>query len=446
MPDAGKQSDRELRDFIEHAAVAMHWVAGDGTILWANEAELRLLGYNREEYIGHSITEFHVDQPVIGDILRRLRGGETLNGYEARLRCKDGSIRYVSISSSVYCEDGRFVHTRCITLDVTGKKEAVELQERLAAIVASSDDAILSKNLDGVILSWNCGAERIFGYKAEEVIGKHVSMLAAPDCLDEIPALLERISRGESVDHYETKRKTKDGRILTVSLTVSPIKGADGTIVAASKVARDITVQKRMSELQERLAAIVESSDDAIISKDLNGIIRSWNSGAERLFGYTAGEAIGKPITIVIPQDRLGEEPEILSRLQRGERVDHFETIRRHKDGTLLDISVTISPVKDSQGKVVGASKVARDITERKRHEQALAAVSAALTRSNADLQQFAYSASHDLQEPLRMVATYSEMLLRRDFGGQSSGPRGDEYIGYTIQGAPCGADGTPVF
>ena len=368
-----QQRDRELRDFIEHAAVAMHWVAEDGTILWANEAELKLLGYNREEYIGHSITEFHVDEPVIGDILRRLKSDETLNGYEARLRCKDGSIRYVSISSSVYREDGRFVHTRCMTLDVTGKKEAAELQERLAAIVSSSDDAIISKDLDGIILSWNRGAERIFGYKAEEVIGKHVSMLAAPDCIDEIPAILARISRGESVDHYETKRKTKDGRILTVSLTVSPIRGADGTIIAASKVARDITVQKRISELQERLAAIVESSDDAIVSKDLNGIIRSWNSGAERLFGYTAEEVLGKPITIVIPPDRLGEEPEILSRLQRGERVDHFETIRRHKDGTLLDISLTISPVRDSQGKVVGASKVARDITERKRQEQALA-------------------------------------------------------------------------
>jgi PAS domain S-box-containing protein len=428
------QSDRELRDFIEHAAVAMHWVAGDGKILWANEAELKLLGYNREEYIGHSITEFHVDQPVIGDILRRLKSDETLNGYEARLRCKDGSIRHVSINSSVYREEGRFVHTRCVTLDVTAKKEAAELQERLAAIVSSSDDAIISKSLDGIILSWNRGAERIFGYKAEEVIGKHVSMLAAPECVDEIPPILDRVSRGESVDHYETRRKTKDGRILIVSLTVSPIRGADGTIIAASKVARDITVQKGISELQERLAAIVESSDDAIISKDLNGIVRSWNRSAERLFGYTAEEVIGKSITIVIPPDRLGEEPQILGRLQRGERVDHFETIRRHKDGTLLDISLTISPVKNSEGKVVGASKIARDITERKRQEQALAVVNAALTRSNADLQQFAYSASHDLQEPLRMVSTYGE-LLKREFGGQL-GARGDEYIGYTIQGA----------
>jgi PAS domain S-box-containing protein len=307
-----QRSDRELRDFIEHAPIAMHWVGEDGTILWANEAELKFLGYNREEYVGHNITDFHVDQPVIKDILRRLTGGEPLNGYEARLRCKDGSIRYVSINSSVYSEDGRFIHTRCITLDVTGEKEAAELQERLAAIVTSSDDAI--------------------------------------------------------------------------------------------------------------------------ISKDLNGIIRSWNHSAARLFGYGDEEVIGKPITIIIPPDRLDEEPQILSRLQRGERVDHFETVRRRKDGALLNISLTVSPVRDSKGTVVGASKVARDITERKRQEHALTAANAALTRSNADLQQFAYSASHDLQEPLRMVSTYGE-LLKREFHEQL-GASGDEYIGYMIDSA----------
>jgi PAS domain S-box-containing protein len=196
----------------------------------------------------------------------------------------------------------------------------------------------------------------------------------------------------------------------------------------------DIHERKEAAEASAVLSAIVDSSEDAIISKDLNGIIRSWNSGAERLFGYTSAEVVGKPITIVIPPDRLGEEPEILRRLQRGERVQHFETIRRRKDGTLLDISLTISPVKDAQGKVVGASKVARDITERRRQEEALQVANSELTRSNADLQQFAYSASHDLQEPLRMVATYSE-LLKREFGGQL-GANGEEYIGYTIQGA----------
>ncbi len=152
--------------------------------------------------------------------------------------------------------------------------------------------------------------------------------------------------------------------------------------------------------------AIIDSSDDAIISKSLDGIITSWNKSAERLFGYMAAEVIGKPITILIPPDRLNEEPEILARLRRGERVDHFQTIRRRKDGSLLHISLTISPVKDRDGNIVGASKIARDITENKR-------VEAELRRANHDLEQFALSASHDLQEPLRSLKIYSELLTR---------------------------------
>src|SRR3984893_14676258 len=188
-----QQREREQRDFLENAAIAMRWVAEDGTILWANAAELKLLGYSREEYIGRSIADFHVDEPVIRDILNRLKGNEDLRAYEARLRCKDGSIRYVSINANVYREGGRFVHTGCIILDITEQKKKAEIGERLSAIVESSDDAILSKDLGGIIRSWNRGAERIFGYKAEEIIGQHVSTITAPDRIDEIPDILERI-------------------------------------------------------------------------------------------------------------------------------------------------------------------------------------------------------------------------------------------------------------
>jgi PAS domain S-box-containing protein len=193
----------------------------------------------------------------------------------------------------------------------------------------------------------------------------------------------------------------------------------------------EITSLLEMRKLEAHLAAIVESSEDAIISKDLTGKIQSWNTGAEQLFGYTADEVIGKPITIIIPPDRLHEELDILSRLQRGERVEHFETIRRHKDGSLLNISLMISPVRDAQGRVVAASKVARNITERMRQEKALQEANEALTRSNEDLEQFAYSASHDLQEPLRIASAFSE-LLQDKFGGKLGG-EGDEFIRYIV-------------
>ena len=151
-----------------------------------------------------------------------------------------------------------------------------------------------------------------------------------------------------------------------------PIRDKDGTIVGAMNFFSDITEQANAEQATGLLAAIVDSSDDAIVSKNLDGVIMSWNKGAERIFGYLAEEAVGKHITLIIPKDRHEEETNILERLRRGERVDHFETVRIRKDGQFVDVSITISPIKDAHGRIVGASKVARDITERKRTEQAL--------------------------------------------------------------------------
>jgi PAS domain S-box-containing protein len=242
----------------------------------------------------------------------------------------------------------------------------------LASVVESSDDAIVSKTLDGIIMTWNKAAERIFGYTAEEVIGQPITILFPPDRLHEEPDILARVRRGERIDHYETIRRRKDGTMLDISLTVSPVKDHTGRIVGAAKIARDVTERKRADEAAQRLAAIVESSDDAIISKDTQGVIKTWNKGAERIFGYAAEEVIGKPVTILMPPERVDEEPTILARIRRGERMEHYETVRRRKDGTLLDISLTVSPIRDATGRVVGASKIARDITDRKRAEAKL--------------------------------------------------------------------------
>jgi PAS domain S-box-containing protein len=295
----------------------------------------------------------------------------------------------------------------------------------LSAVVESSDDAIISKDLNGIIRSWNKSAERLFGYTAAEAVGQSIATLLIPaDRQEEEPEILSRLRRGERVDHFETKRKRKDGTLLDISLTISPVKDPEGNVIGASKIARDITDRLQTQRATLLLSAIVDSSDDAIISKDLNGIITSWNKGAERLFGYTATEAVGQPVaTLLIPADRQEEEPEILSRLRRGERVDHFETKRKRKDGALLDISLTISPVK-----------VARDITELLRNREALQRANAQLAQSNADLEYFAYSASHDLQEPLRMVSAYSAML-RRKYGSKLD-EKAHQYLTYLTEGS----------
>ena len=253
--DVLRQREAELTDFIENAALGMHWVGKDGIIKWANRAEMELLGYRREEYIGHHVAEFHADQDVIRDILERLSRNEELQNHEARLKAKDGSIRHVLITSNVYWENGEFIHTRCLTRDITDRKLAEEASLHLAAIVTSSADGIISKNLNGEILSWNAGAERIFGYRSEEVIGKSVTILIPPERLHEEPVILDKLRRGELIDHYETVRVAKDGRSVNVSLTVSPIRDSTGKIIAASKIARDITESKRAQAELERLLA-----------------------------------------------------------------------------------------------------------------------------------------------------------------------------------------------
>ena len=232
---------------------------------------------------------------------------------------------------------------------------------------------------DGVIAWFNSRAAELWGrvpvlgdtderfcgaYKLYRADGTHMAHCDTP--------LARALETGESVDEQEVVIEKPDGSRVTVSVHIDPIRDNDGAIVGAVNFFHDINEQKRAEPTTGLLAAIVDSSDDAIVSKGLDGIITSWNRSAERMFGYTAEEAVGQHIRLIVPRDRQDEETIILERLGRGERIDHFETVRVRKDGTTLDISLTISPVKNAAGHVIGASKVARNITERKRTEKAL--------------------------------------------------------------------------
>jgi PAS domain S-box-containing protein len=252
------------------------------------------------------------------------------------------------------------------------RRAAERAARQLATIVESSDDAIYSEDTDGILTTWNRAATRLFGYAAAEAIGRPVTMLIPPERHDEDLKALARCRAGERLHQYETVRLRRDGSRVEVSLTVSPMYDAHGRMIGISKIARDITERKQAARAALHLASIVASSDDAIVSKDLDGVITTWNQGADRLFGYTADEAIGRPVTMLIPPERLDEEPDILARIRNGERIEHYETVRRRKDGSLIDISLTVSPMKDASGRIVGASKIARDITERKQAEARL--------------------------------------------------------------------------
>ena len=281
----------------------------------------------------------------------------------------------------------------------------------LGAIIESSEDAVVSATLDGRITSWNKAAERLFGYTAAYVTGRSVSLIVPDDRVAEETAALEHISQGETVDHFETVRLAQGGERIEVSLALSPIKAATGEVTGVSRIARDVRKRRRLDELRGRLAAIVDSSDDAIVSKTLEGIITSWNRGAEQLFGYTAAEAVGQSILLIVPPERHAEEHEVLARIRRGDSVHHFDTIRRRKDGSQVEISLTVSPVRDEEGRTVGASKIARDITDRRRAEQQIAALYEDARQANRAKDEFLAMLGHELRNPLGAISSAIHLL-----------------------------------
>jgi PAS domain S-box-containing protein len=213
----------------------------------------------------------------------------------------------------------------------------------------------------------------ILGYTEEEILRLTFQEITHPDDLATDLAETEKVRSGELPTFSMEKRYIrKDKSIVWANLTVSAARDSSGRMKHFISVIEDITERREAEAIRARLAAIVESSDDAIVSKDLNGIITSWNAGAARIFGYTAEEAVGRPIAIIIPQELLPEENEIIHRLRNGERIEHYETVRATKFGVKIDVSLTISPMRDSKGRVIGASKIARDVTQAKRVEAAL--------------------------------------------------------------------------
>jgi PAS domain S-box-containing protein len=275
---------------------------------------------------------------------------------------------------------------------------------RLAAVVASSEDAIVTETLDGTIETWNRSAERLFGYSQDDIVGCPIELIVPPEIRDAEGNSSIRVQRGEVARHFETIGLTKDGRRIPISVSLSTVVDPDGHLIGTSRIIRDVTDQKALEREAMRLAAIVDSSEDAIASKDLNGIVQTWNRAAERMFGYTADEIIGRPIRMIIPPDRQSEEDRVLETIRAGRTVEHFETIRHRKDGTPIEISLSVSPVRARDGTIIGASKIARDVSEQRRLLRR--AEEAARAKD-----EFLAMLSHELRTPLNAVLGYTRML-----------------------------------
>ncbi len=375
--------DGGFRAMLEALPIAAYTTNAEGRLTWFNEAAAKLAG--RVPEIG--VDQWCITWRIYGPdgtplpheqcpIALALRNEEAPVGSEYLAERPDGSTFWFAAYPAVVRDAvGRITGALNLLVDRTANKRAeTEWKEQFRTIVETTPECIKIVGADGTLLFMNTpGLTMVGASSPEQVIGQDVLGLISPGHRDTFREFNRKICGGEK-GWLEFELTGLNGTSSLMETYAAPIRQPDGT-TAHLAIMRDITERKRADGASLLLSAIVDSSDDAIVSKDLNGIITSWNKGAQRVFGYTAEEAIGQPVaSLLIPPDRQEEEPRILSRLRRGERVDHFETKRRRKDGTLLDISLTISPVKDPWGRIVGASKIARDITETKRFESILVA------------------------------------------------------------------------
>jgi PAS domain S-box-containing protein len=503
---ATEQAHALLDAMIEHSPLAKAFLDRDLRYMRVNAAMADLNGITADEHLGHTVEEVLPSlAPELVPLMRRALAGEVVAHVElsgVRATSASGDARWLVSYYPVPARGGEVIGIGELVVDITERRQLGDQNARLAAIVESSGEAIIGETLEGLIETWNDAATRLYGYTAAEAIGQHASMLAPPENKGEADELLARVAHGERIESFETVQVAKDGRVLDVALTLSPIQADGATMIGASTFSRDITRRKRaeralrMSEarknaviessldaivtidatgrvlefnpaaeqlfghvrrdvigrelaellvperlreqhrkglarfretgeaailgqrlempalhadgtefpieltvtivdvdqtsgptvfsasirdlterreadvLTARLAAIVQSSADAIIGKTLDGVIETWNDAAARLYGYTAEEAIGKHISMLAPPDRKHEIDELLEHVRHGDGVENFETIRVTKDGRELEISLTLSPICRADGELVGAATIARDVTEQRRAER----------------------------------------------------------------------------
>jgi two-component system sensor histidine kinase VicK len=301
-----------------------------------------------------------------------------------------------------------------------------------ALLVESSDDAIIGMTGQSLITTWNRSAERLYGYSAREVIGKKGSLLLPKDRLSELDRVQRHAATTAGAQEFETKRVHKDGHAIDVAIAVSPIHDKAGITIGISSRSRDIGERKRTDALMAEMAAIVDSSNDAIIGKTLQGVITTWNRGAEQVYGYTALEMIGKDISLLVPRGRPDEIREIIASMLAGKvRSEHFETQRVRKDGRVIEVSVTVSPIRNSDGTITGASSVARDVTEHNAMAETLKAAELrsvlAVSRAKDEMVSLV---SHELRTPLASLLGFTELLYSRDFNAEQR----KQYLGVMLR------------
>ena len=480
---ARASSEQRLQTILDNSATAIFLKDRQGRYVLVNRHCEGLFHAKQGQIVGKTDYEFFPPEAAarLQENDRKVLAEEVPLTFEESVPDEDGTHTYISVKFPFEDSDGRIAGVCGIATDITERQQFEIWNRHLAAVVEDSYDAILTKDLNGHITSWNKAAERVFGYTAAEAIGRPISLLAPEDRLDEMPMILSRIARGERVDHFETKRKTKDGRTIDVSLTVSPIRDREGRIVGASKISRDITERKRAEQERRLLLAREQEARNTaellnqvgprlLAERDPERLVQAITDIATELVGAEFGSFFQKDTeekgTSYVPsalsgprQEAFANFPmpqiaEILAPTFRGEGILRCADVTedaRYGEGSAYQVmpkgcltvrSYLAAPVVSRSGEVIGvllfghsmqdefterdetlitgiAAQAAITIDNARLFEQGqwaqneLARSNEELRRTNQDLEAFAYSASHDLQEPLRTITLCSELLQR---------------------------------
>jgi PAS domain S-box-containing protein len=381
-------SERRFASAFEHAAIGVALILADATLSAVNTAFCQMLGYQERELAGKTVSDITHPADLAADLRymeQVLAGRRRTYQMEKRYVRKDGSLIWALKSVSlVRDETGQPLHFISQIQDLTEQRRALQEVRTQAQMLDQIGQAVIATDLDGRVTYANREAGEVYGWSPKEMVGQPIFDITVPQATQaQAESIMSRLRQGHPW-RGEFPVRHRSGRVFTAEVTNSPVVDRDGTIVGIIGVSVDISARKQAEAAAAHLAAIVESSDDAIIGMDVDGVISSWNRGAERIFGYASAEMVGQTIRQLLPAELQSERNYILDRIRRGESVDRYETRRLTRDGRVIDVSITASPIRDASGAVVGVAKLARDITEAKQAEAELIASEARLAAAQA--------------------------------------------------------------